>query len=322
MEDYFLHLVSSETPVTIENPMKNKKGIKISILKKIVNTHLYLLDGFQLLGQNGIIHMDIKENNILMNKQNNPIIIDFGLSTNIKFLEEPTSDSAALSLDELIEKYEKADVFFTYGPDYNPWCIDISILTFMFNEIKIDENKTSWKDAIITEEMINTIIDDFYYKSERDANDNIKKLLQIFPDYKKIQKEYLMKWKDRKWKELFEELMKYKYTWDNYAVAIMYITILKDLYLWNLPLIAKYKNFLLSILVATPDKRPTIEDTKTMILSIFRIVDKKIIKKTKNILMEISKNQGTNIQKNIKLTKLINNREEEKIQNKLVNAAL
>jgi hypothetical protein len=301
------------------NKIIKRHGIKIIDLKTIINTHIHLLDGFQLLGENNIIHLDVKENNIIMNRLGIPIIIDFGLSVEIDKIEKSIEESNPLSLDELIEQYDKRGVFFSYGPEYNPWCIDICILTFMFNEINTDKTPFSWKDSLITKEQIEKIVKDFYYNENRDKHNNIKQLLTETPNYMKIQFEYLENWIGKQWKYLFEELMKYKYTWDNYAVAVMYIGILKDLNLWDLPIMQKYNIFLNTVLTSLPNNRVTIDKTKEIIISYFMNMNKKSVRKTKNKISIITSDDKDNIQNNMKITKIMNNNKDNEINNKLNN---
>mgnify|MGYP000642525166 CR=1 FL=1 len=74
---------------------------------------------FQLLNDNKIIHMDVKQDNIVLkDTTNKPIIIDFGLSFDVSEFKAP-------------------DVFFVYGYDYSPWCIDITMISYMVNKYQV-----------------------------------------------------------------------------------------------------------------------------------------------------------------------------------------
>jgi hypothetical protein len=87
-------------------------------------------------------------------KSKRPIIIDFGLSFNedAVTLSNPSSPTKAD-----VEKLHK--VFFTYGPDYEPWCIDICIQTYIYNLIEDPINEK------ITSNELQDIIHDFFVKN-------------------------------------------------------------------------------------------------------------------------------------------------------------
>ena len=51
------------------------------IFSSLVDKYLFLLDSLELLNNKNIVHFDLKDENILLNQNNNnPIIIDFGIS--------------------------------------------------------------------------------------------------------------------------------------------------------------------------------------------------------------------------------------------------
>jgi hypothetical protein len=246
------------------------------------------------------MHLDVKENNILINDSKLPVIIDFGLSQDVAELEkiENGSDETSLSIDELIESYFNNDVFFTFASDYDPWCIDLCILTYMYNKIKKED--TSWKNETINQTDIDFIMKDFFYKEGRDNNNIIKKILE---KYKKNYKEYFEVWVGKSWKELFGDLMKYKYTWDNYALIVIYINILSNLNITKIGLLDEYNRILETYMSLTPDKRYTYEETIEKIKAIFENVDKsKMEQSTKKInsLKSISQDIRGNILNNKK----------------------
>ena len=92
--------------------------------KIIAETHLYLLESVSIMNANGILHMDLKSNNIMYDSEGNiPIIIDFGLSYETRLLD--------------MSEYEE-NAKTPFGVDigsYTPWCIEIILLSYIARQI-------------------------------------------------------------------------------------------------------------------------------------------------------------------------------------------
>jgi len=275
--------------VTEESPKR--------LFRVLLDTHKNILVGFNKLSSVGIVHFDVKENNIMIeDTTGNPIIIDFGLSSEIKTLNT--------------NKYR--DVFFVYGPDYSPWCIDICMLTYMANELEnqvmppgmlgfvgFDEQKTqTWLDGMVTKEKLTIVINDFITK-----NTAMVELVNA-PQrtaYKTMLHEYFNKFIGKTWKELADTLEKNVSSWDCYAVSVMYSYIIRDLELnkvdVTVPSWTSYRKILEDTILASPDKRPSSNEMIVNIEKLFKNVSsnesKKLMKILDNIL--ISKEKKTNI---------------------------
>ena len=275
--------------VTEESPKR--------LFRVLLDTHKNILVGFNKLSSVGIVHFDVKENNIMIeDTTGNPIIIDFGLSSEIKTLNT--------------NKYR--DVFFVYGPDYSPWCIDICMLTYMANELEnqvmppgmlgfvgFDEQKTqTWLDGMVTKEKLTIVINDFITK-----NTAMVELVNA-PQrtaYKTMLHEYFNKFIGKTWKELADTLEKNVSSWDCYAVSVMYSYIIRDLELnkvdVTVPSWTSYRKILEDTILASPDKRPSSNEMIVNIEKLFKNVSsnesKKLMRILDNIL--ISKEKKTNI---------------------------
>ena len=275
--------------VTEESPKR--------LFRVLLDTHKNILVGFNKLSSVGIVHFDVKENNIMIeDTTGNPIIIDFGLSSEIKTLNT--------------NKYR--DVFFVYGPDYSPWCIDICMLTYMANELEnqvmppgmlgfvgFEEQKTqTWLDGMVTKEKLTIVINDFITK-----NTAMVELVNA-PQrtaYKTMLHEYFNKFIGKTWKELADTLEKNVSSWDCYAVSVMYSYIIRDLELnkvdVTVPSWTSYRKILEDTILASPDKRPSSNEMIVNIKKLFKNVSsnesKKMMKILDNIL--ISKEKKTNI---------------------------
>jgi len=269
-----------------------KKKPKL-LLKKIVESHMHLLDGIKKLLGRDIIHFDLKDNNIMCkDKTGDPIIIDFGLS----FL---LSD---------VEKDDYTYAFFTYGPDYGPWCIEIAFITYIVNELGTD-----WRTQQTNEKIIKEIIDDFITK-----NDVIQRFLTIDEqgEYEKNITRYfitLFTGNNQTWKDVVDTLLKNTHTWDNYSLCVVYLYIIFDLhlpdYVKHLPRFGLYIELLKNIVVSMPDKRYTIQETKIQMKNIAKTTskfenttaEKELVRNGKNKILQ------EKIEKNIKETVTVHN---------------
>ena len=87
--------------------LKQLKVSPMKFIRTVFNSYSILLKSLLLLEKKKIVHLDLKENNILVDGvTHSPIIIDFGLS----FRYEDVNDNDNLA--------KQRQVFFTYGPDY------------------------------------------------------------------------------------------------------------------------------------------------------------------------------------------------------------
>ena len=299
--------------VTEDNPKR--------LFRVLLDTHKNILIGFKKLLSAGIVHFDVKENNIMVDDNTgNPIIIDFGLSSEIKTLNA--------------NKYR--DVFFVYGPDYSPWCIDICMLSYMANELEnevippgmlgfvgFEEQKAkTWLDGMVTKEKVTKVINDFITKNTA--------MIELLKEsqrntYKNTLHEYFGKFIGKTWKELADELEKNVSSWDCYAVSVMYSYIIRDLELnkvdVTIPLWASYRKTLEDSILASPDKRQSSNDMIGQIDKLFKNVSsnesKKMMKILDNIL--VSKEKKKNIRTKMLTTIQNNLHRETKIYDAIKN---
>lgn len=282
------------------------------LIRILVDTYKNLLVGFDKLNAAGIVHMDVKENNIMIDDNTkNPIIIDFGLSSEITDLD----------------KNDYKDTFFVYGPDYGPWCIDICMLTYMANELEseiippgmlgfldYEEKKAvKWQDGMVTKEKITKVITDFIKK-----NNVMTDLLseKQRSEYNKKLHDYFNGFVGKKWAEVAESLLENVSTWDSYALSATYLQIIEVLELKNtnmdLPKWRSYKKILEDIILSRPDERDNssniIEKINTIFTNVSSSENKKLMKLLDGVLL--SKEKKNMIKKNI-LTTMQNNLQRE-----------
>jgi hypothetical protein len=246
-----------------------KKNPK-NTFKHIFESHMHLLDGFKKLLDAGIIHFDVKENNIICETHTNtPIIIDFGLSFEI---EKITKDN-----------YRYA--FFTYGPDYGPWCIDICFLTFIANKLG-----NNWQDKIVDEKTINQVISDFF--NQNDAVQNLLSETEQKQFQTNLKNDFIYRFVKTKttWKQMADYLIKFNGTWDNYSVCVIFLYIIKDMnlekYIDKFPKLREYISLLKTIITSLPEKRMTIDQTKESMIKNINIIKRKDNREIKKDLMK------------------------------------
>ena len=95
---------------------------RTKFLQTMLRCHIHLLTGAERLIKMHVMHMDLSANNVLMNAQARPVIIDFGLA----FQHDPGHDGNA-------ELPNPLTVFFVYNKDYPPWCIEIVLINYLIH---------------------------------------------------------------------------------------------------------------------------------------------------------------------------------------------
>ena len=269
------------------------------ILKNLFDMHIHLLDGYKKLLEKGIIHFDVKENNIVCkDKTHLPIIIDFGLSFQIANIEK--------------DNYQYA--FFTYGPDYGPWCIDICFLTYMANKLGED-----WQGKPVEQKHINKVLFDFF--SENYAIRNLFTEEERANFQKRLTDEFTNKIVTQKftWKQFADYLTKCHHSWDNYAVCITFLYIIKDMelesYQMMFPKLGEYMKLLKTIVLSLPEERQTIENTRETILKTLSNINRKENREIQKSIVENAKNpeKANEYYKNIMTTRMHHLKKEEKV---------
>jgi len=248
-----------------------------AVLYEVLRTHIHLLRALQKLYTKKIVHYDLKYNNIMYDKErDSPIMIDFGQSW---------------SSDELETEDKLSAAFFVFD-QYDYWCIDVVICSYIFQKVGFDKSKTE----LVTEAEMEHIYDVFMYgrESKRDPQSDKKKIeneaflyniLQhpekmanfktgVFDEYAKS---FIGK---RTWWELYSELIKRANTWDCYSLAIIYLNMLDDIYLMgstfynNMSIssggrLSEYVGYMEQIVYSAPNNRP---DAQTITKEFERIM--------------------------------------------------
>tara|TARA_A100001015_G_scaffold115495_1_gene128239 strand:+ start:8041 stop:9084 length:1044 start_codon:yes stop_codon:yes gene_type:complete len=203
-----------------------------------VEHYKYLVRSLELLSNKGIIHHDLKMDNIIINHLHRPIIIDFGISINKKMIKKD------------LDNY-----FYIYAPEYYPWCFEIHLLNFI---VQIRE-KNDLIHPMTKKELIR-IVDEYVEQSS---------FFQLFSfefnkQYKKSLYHYIQDYIHKTNDEIINLLLKTFKTWDLVAVSILFIKTLNLIYKENLPktkFIGGFVEIILMNMNPYPEKRLTHKNT-------------------------------------------------------------
>jgi hypothetical protein len=158
------------------------------------------------------VHYDFKwDNAVIDQKTGLPVILDFGISIPINLLLEKTQDQD--DADEASDPYRiYRDYFYIYFPEYSLWSIEIHLISYVLN-----------KNSRITPDSLKQTIDAYV-----DSNDTFTILSPEFIErYKKLCYSTLERFIDQSRKYVIGECLKYWNTWDNYALSISYLQVIK-----------------------------------------------------------------------------------------------
>ena len=257
------------------------EGLKISqrekYYNKIVNSYVLLLNGLHKLNKNNIIHFDLKDTNILHDKElSRPIIIDYGLSIDKEGIED--------------KEFDWEENFLIYSTEYGPWCLDIVLISYIVNNKKEDEDIYKMK---ITKKSLLKVLDEYVMR-----NSSIKMLSESeSKELKKNSEEYILeviKGDDINSKELLLKLVENIDSWDSYSLSLTYLYILKSLKLENneeIDYMKKFKKELKSIIISKPSERKKSNEIKENLLKELSSIEMKEKRQLINVLEEELKDE-------------------------------
>jgi serine/threonine protein kinase len=165
-----------------------------------VITFLYdkLLKSVKKLEEKNIVHFDLKENNIIVKKTGEPIIIDFGISIDFDKKNKISNKDKAY-----LKKY-----FYAYTTNYKPWCVEIVLICYIVN-----------KKTPLTKEKIMEIFDE--------TSEPLKNKPYLNDDHEIYREAFKNKVASKPHQELMIYLLQTYKHWDKYAVSILFIQMLE-----------------------------------------------------------------------------------------------
>ena len=277
-----IRYVGSKTLAEYFHDKTQHSGSTFLFFKQFIHSYTILMEAVRKLAAANIIHFDLKENNIMCRaKTGRPIIIDFGLSI---YAENIAS-----------ENFQPDDAFFTYGPDYPPWCIDICFLTYI---VELGKTKDDWATTPITPESWNPVIQDFIRQNAVFTEMLTKEETETFQS---TMSTYFQTMVDSAyygtptWKTVYDAFIAGWKTWDSYSIAVIYLQMMKqfhlDKYATQVSFVDQFLRLLKDVVLATPDKRPVSDEIIASANNIFSKVPKKEAKNLQNDLLVLFKNK-------------------------------
>jgi serine/threonine protein kinase len=179
-----------------EKKETNKPATMYSLVLSLYNK---LCKSVKKLAEKEIVHFDLRENNMIVSKKGEPIIIDFGIS--VDFEKKNT------------KKNFLKNTFYAYTTKYKPWCIEIVLICFIVQE----------KLTQLTSDKIMEIFDEVM-----EHNDFANKpwLKDHFPKYREHFKKHIS---TKSPEHLLEYLLSTYKRWDLYSVTVLFIQMLEKI---------------------------------------------------------------------------------------------
>ena len=214
-----------------DDPNGGETPTSYYVLSILFDLYERITDSIQLLIKYKIVHYDLKENNILIEKRHQlPYIIDFGLSIDVSRLQEhPWSEkqedhSKTTIHSDILYQTQSSKIFqynylwrqhfYVHAPDYFLWPIEVHLMTYLINE-----------SDTLTQDSLQKIC--YEYVS------NNKAITYMSREFKKktfeISVATFSRFIDQPREQVLNELLKYWDKWDIYAVNIMFLKTLYEM---------------------------------------------------------------------------------------------
>jgi hypothetical protein len=234
--------------VYLYNRLKKYK----SFISQLLETHLYLINSFSKLIEAGVVHYDVKENNIIYDAaQHVPIIIDFGLS---------------FVVDKLKTDDDYKNAFYVFATDYPPWCLEIVLISYIVQEKYFNSGEnSSWMNTVIDVNLLLDVVDDFYKNNIAVSVISEYQKFMIAASKKKWRNYIVKNFSKKKGKFIVESLMQSWDTWDNYALCVIYLFFIEKTFPKQLE---PYLQILIEYILGLPNERIPIGDFYNKIYSL------------------------------------------------------
>eukprot|EP00343_Euplotes_focardii_P004831 CAMPEP_0205807418 /NCGR_PEP_ID=MMETSP0205-20121125/11148_1 /ASSEMBLY_ACC=CAM_ASM_000278 /TAXON_ID=36767 /ORGANISM="Euplotes focardii, Strain TN1" /LENGTH=251 /DNA_ID=CAMNT_0053081629 /DNA_START=216 /DNA_END=969 /DNA_ORIENTATION=- len=129
------------------------------------------IDGLLYLHDIGIMHRDIKPQNLLMTKDNRVKICDFGVATKVKSKEEDTLKNTEGTYHFMPPECWNYEVREFSGVKADIWALGVTLFALVYNKMPF------WADSEL--ELSNVILnDEADFNQEREVSLELKQLLQ------------------------------------------------------------------------------------------------------------------------------------------------
>lgn len=183
-----------------------KKSKHNRVLLDLIYIHYGMINNIDKLINSGIIHLDIKMDNILIkNQTKTPILIDFGSSF----------QPAAKPTDWL-------RIFYVYAPDYYVWPFEVHVLCYCLHTYKKGEQVPNQYEQDTILNMIATkFVNNNPIFDKKDINTDIEKCVAygktLFNNVRDFQ-------------TIYDRVFAHHATWDCYGASIASLLSIRHLY--------------------------------------------------------------------------------------------
>jgi serine/threonine protein kinase len=180
----------------LANSRPSSKYNNIYCFRQVINSYSHILSALKLLYEKEIVHFDLHNNNIIYDlKLNIPLIIDFGIS---------------MKKSNIYKEFMKNALLFS--AKMSQYAIEVHLIEPIVNRTLTPEIiKHKCTQYIINIQNL-SMIDEYFTNFK---NDYIESCVEYYSEFLTLTKE-----------EAIAKIVKYWYTWDNYAVGLI---ILKSL---------------------------------------------------------------------------------------------
>jgi hypothetical protein len=176
-----------------------------------------------------------------------------------------------------------------------------------------NEKGQDWQEVIITQAEITQLITD-YFKNNYGVTD------LLLPDehatWQMETQTYFTAFVNKPWKDLYVELLKYRFTWDNYSLTVVYLFLFEQLslksYMEELPVLKKYRELLIMSMTTIPSERILPTSMKASIIKLFKSINRKNLKNMKQKLKTVygQKDAVQNAEKTMAMSVLVDKKHE------------
>ena len=186
--------------IYLKTYLKNSEHPSKYILT-LINFYKHLLNSIHLLVDNNIFHNHINFDSIVINKSEYPLLTNFSFSI----------DVSSKNISQNIKRF-----IIAYDPEYLEWPIELHILSYLLT------NKLESLSNYNIETIVNDVI-------------NNNTILKMFGDsfvslYKDESLKYFKKYVNKSYDYILTDILQFSNTWDNYALSILFLRILIDVY--------------------------------------------------------------------------------------------
>ena len=224
--------IKTDELIYLKNYLKTASLSSFKIyISSIIHFYKHMLQSISLLVTNQLVHNNINIDSIYVNKFELPLLTDFMFSIDIS---KPD-----------IHLYIK-HFFIAYEPTYLQWPLEIHMLSYLLT------NKLSSLSSYNIENIICNVID----------NHTILKTFgsSLVSSYKEEALIYFKKYVNQSYEFILNDILQFYSTWDNYALSILFLQILIDIYK-SLKINNKFIIYFMKLLVSTIHLNPLKRDS-------------------------------------------------------------